>query len=198
MNYNNNFIDTLSNFEDDSLGELFINEEGLIKEDLQDAKLSSIYSRLFNDETHADDLMNNFSMELLDSILTDDFEFGILSSSDRIFDAYHEKYGIVAVNWLVKLFISNLFNLNIVLGVILIISRQKIGDIGYQGQMILLTASFKFKEDLQIQDAIIRCIENWESYELVTILNQLHPKEKWLEDYKLSVINELQSACPTT
>ena len=183
----------------EEFGEYILNDEGLIKEQTEGGsiKLSSIQKSVFEEDGAAANLMNNFSLELFDAILNNNFEFGVESGADKLFNIYHEKYGVLAVNWLMKLFITNLFHLNIILGILLLLSRQKLSDIGYQGQMMLISATYKFNNDLQIQEAIIRCIENWESFELIHILDELHPNEKWLNDYKLAVIEDLKLECHT-
>jgi hypothetical protein len=187
-------IETTTASKEFDYSDIFLSEDGLTDTKIENYKLSSI-ARAFDAED--DRLMNNFSFELFDAILNNKFEFGSESAADRLFNSYHNTYGVLAVNWLVKLFVSNIFNSKIVLGIILIISRQPFTDIGYQGQMILISATYQFKEDIEIQEAIIRCVENWETFEVIEILKRMHPSEKWLEDYKLGVIQEIEKLCHT-
>ena len=196
MNIDNEIRSSEWDFKDEEFGEFFIDNDGFLKDDATDVKLSSIQKRIIDDEILLENIINNFSIEIINAVISNNFESGLRSEADTVFNEYHQKYGVLAVNWLVKLFITNLFDPAVVLGIIIIISRQKLADIGYQGQMILISATYQFKEDLQIQEAIIRCIENWESYELINILDQLHPNQKWLVDYKDLVIEDLRQQCP--
>lgn len=181
------------NLENEEFGELFLDDAGVLKQEIQDYKLSSIQRRILDDDIVIESVVNNFSIELFEAILNRGFEFGMEIEADKVFNDYHNKYGVLATNWLIKLFISHILDSKIVLGILIIISRQKLSDIGYQGQMIAISSTYSFKDDIQIQEAVIRCIENWECYELVEILEQLHPNQEWLIEYKNSVIEYLRS-----
>lgn len=183
----------LPEYDDQTYGEVVINREGISSDEVfVDNKLSSIENRTFCDEIEQQADFVDFSFEMINAIKNNFIEIGYESEADKLFNSYHEKYGTIAFNWLIKLFIDNIFDTDVALGIILTLSRQKIKDIGYQGQLILITASYKFKGNIEIEEAIIRCIENWESHELVNILDQLHPTQDWLCKYKETVIKELK------
>jgi hypothetical protein len=175
---------------DPNLSDLYVSTDGITDASFQepDLKLKSLNERLIIDQ----EVKSDFKNEMLNILENLYFQFGERSDVEDVFKKYHDKYGIIAIDWLNKIFISNINNPKISLGIILLLSTLNAENVGSFGETMLLNALLTHN-DIEIQEAAIRTIENWHAIEFIDILRHKVFQAYWLDSYKESVIAELSS-----
>lgn len=179
------------------LSDYYITNDGIVEntvisnEELPlDYSLSALRNLFFNiDENKT--VKNDFINEMIFAINNFDFEFGIKSTLEDVFNKYHNKFGVLCIEWLSKLLIKNIYDDKIVLGVMLLLSRLNPDDFGALGETMIFNALYVVN-NLEVKEAAIRVIEKWNAVELIETLKSINfEANHWLENYKLTVIQDL-------
>lgn len=178
------------------LSDLYITKNGIeensvitnnhFPSDFSLSALRDFFFSLDDNKTAKEDFMN----EILFTINNMEFEFGVKSTIETIFNKYHEKFGVLCVEWLSKLFIRNIYDSKVVLGIMLLLSRLNPNDFGALGETMIFNALFVV-DSLEVKEAAIRVIEKWDLIDMLETLATIHFEEEWLEEYKLSVIQDI-------
>jgi len=134
-------------------------------------------------------LKEEFTNNLINCLIEEDFEFGFKSRSELVIREQFSINALATRNWLNELFIENFHNEKILLGLLRIIGRFEEEIIFPQGQTMALAALVH--ESNEIKELGIRAFENWNSLNSLEVLRKISVESKWLQDYLTQVIEDL-------
>lgn len=134
---------------------------------------------------------DTYTNEFINLITNEDFELGYTSKSELLFTKLMNINLLAARNWLNSLFMDYYSNNSIIIGIIRLIGRYNPEEIYPQGQTMAL-ASLCSSSD-EIIEWGIRAFENWGGVDSIRILENTRIKTKWLDDYRLQVIKDIQT-----
>lgn len=134
-----------------------------------------------------------FEIELLDALKFGDSEDLSDSPADIAFDEFYREYGIAATETLNGLIVKNLHKPTKLVELLRVLSNVPYERIYSFGQSLLIgiIGLYKEKENLEITDLIIKCIENWRSSDFIEVLENLESKTGFLRLYKKKVLGQL-------
>jgi len=135
-------------------------------------------------------LKSQFTPRLLNLILESDFEYGIESEVDVFIRNQMKENSLATKSWLNDIFVENISNPVILVGILRIISRLSYYEVLPQGQ-IMATAALSHN-DVEVKECGVRAFENWGSLGSIKILENLHVSPPWLQEYIDQVIKDLR------
>jgi hypothetical protein len=167
----------------------------LFKNDLLNNNLS--YNFFFNNDKNIQKQKNEenekksniYKNKLLNSINSDEFEYGTASNSEILFKEMLKQDRLVAKDAIQKVWISNYSKMDILCGVLRIIAHIEYKELNPQN-IIIVTSAIAHKDE-EITECAIRCCENWENAEVLNILNNIKCTAEWLNDYLNHVKSEI-------
>ena len=137
------------------------------------------------------ELEQKFSKQFISHILEDDFEYGIDSKAHTMVKSQMKINSIVTKEWLNKIYVANIENPEILIGILRVIARfdkDEISPIGYT----IAGFSLNHKEEV-VQETAIRTFESWGGYSSLKILENITVSTKWIKEYLDGVIADLKS-----
>lgn len=131
---------------------------------------------------------------ILSSILeSESFESGIINPSENYFRKMMIVDKMAAMNGISKLYMDNLTlegrNVNILVGILHMISHLPYDEVYPQGQMLALCAISH--RNNEVAEYGIKCFENWEHKDGAKKLRTVKFSTSWLQDYADDVIRGL-------
>lgn len=141
-------------------------------------------------ETRLLKLKETFTPKLLDLILDSDFEYGIESPIDLFIQSQMQENRLATKSWLNSVFVENISNPIILIGILRVISRLSYYEVLPEGQMIALAALSH--KDTEVVECGVRAFENWGNLESLKILQSLSVTPSWLQDYIDKVVEYIR------
>ncbi|WP_379089945.1 hypothetical protein [Pedobacter sp. UC225_65] len=141
------------------------------------------------------DKRKKFEIEIMDLLGLTDSDDIMFTPADLAFEKFYSQYGIAATETLNGLIVKNLHKKNVLKDLLRILSNidyEKIYSFG-SSLLIGIIGIYKDNEDVEITDLIIKCIENWNTNELIDILQNIESKTGFLRVYKRKVLSRLES-----
>lgn len=136
-------------------------------------------------------LENNFIKRLIACILDENFEYGMESQAYLLVKAQMKINALATKNWINTIYIDNFHNSEILIGLLHIIARFDIDEIGSVGQTIAL-ASLSHEDEV-VQETAIRAFECWGGLKSLEILKHVSVSSIWIQDYLNGVISDLKA-----
>ncbi|OMD64650.1 hypothetical protein BSK62_16910 [Paenibacillus odorifer] len=127
---------------------------------------------------------------LLGLLQKETFETGFSNQSEVYVRTLLKEAKIETLIWLNDLFIENIDHPNILVGILHILSHLSIDEVGKIGFTIALAATTH--RAIEVKDYGIKVFENWRGRDSLKILKNLKYGEKWLQDYVMDLINEME------
>lgn len=143
-----------------------------------------------NKSTIDDKRVNQLKVELENMLKNDEFDVGYESKSSIYFKKIMEQNQIEAKEALQRCFVDNYSNAKIIYGTLSIISDIEYDDVYPVGQAIALGSGNHINDD--IKEATIRVFEHWCNEESLKLINNISFSDKWLDNYRLRVINDIR------
>jgi hypothetical protein len=135
-------------------------------------------------------LKSQFTPKLLNLILESDFEYGIESEVDVFVRNQMKENSLATKSWLNDIFVENISNPVILVGILRIMSRLSYYEVLPQGQVMAIAALSH--NDVEVKECGVRAFENWGSLDSIRILESLHVSPSWLQEYIDQVIKDLR------
>lgn len=132
-----------------------------------------------------------FKLKVLDLIKLNDFEYGYSSKSEEYVKNELIKNKIYIRDWINDLYIENISNSHILLSILRICGHLEYDDIKPQG--ITMAMGAFSHNDSAINEAGLRCFENWGEKSSLRILNNHSCKAQWLEEYRIAIIKDIEA-----
>ncbi len=116
---------------------------------------------------------------------------GYISDSQRLYSKIIDEFGtLVGEKLLSKLYLQYSNNKKFVISVLYLIGELDYKEI--EGFILGITAFALRHEDCEIQDLALQCFEKWDNKEYVETLKGLKFEVKYLEEYKQSIIDDIE------
>lgn len=147
------------------------------------------YENIFN-EARVDKLKKEYTGRLIRLLNDEYFEYGYENECDHL---VKEQMGINALatkEWLNTIFIENFDDPTIAIGILRLIARFDHDVISPHG--ITMVIAGLSHSDIEVRECCIRAVESWKSIQHLHILKSIETGEKWLNDYRDSVIKYIQ------
>lgn len=145
-------------------------------------------NKINNDRLAA--LQQRFSLEIVNTILEDDFEYGMDTQADTLVRKQMELNSVATKSWLNALFLDNYSTPSIVIGILRIIARIDYLTIKPEGPTMALAALGHC--DTQVKECGVRAFESWSSKESLEVLENTQVKSGWLQEYISQVVDDLR------
>lgn len=137
------------------------------------------------------EIINQYKQEILNIVINDTFENGLLSQSEVYINNRHSNNGIIFIkDALMELYIDNLNDSKILIGLLIMIGSLSFQEAKPQGQTMAL--GLLQNKDLSVRDRAIQVFEKWNSKEGIPILKSLSCDRVWLQRYVDKVISYLE------
>lgn len=133
---------------------------------------------------------DKMTQEFLQIVANDYFESGYTSISESYVSRAIEEDPVLTRDWISKLFLNNIQNEHVVIGILHILSHLDYDQVYPQAQ-IMAIAGLSHKS-AEIREYAIKAFENWANPDSVSILKAINCPEKWLQEYLLQVIADLE------
>ncbi|AQQ72573.1 hypothetical protein SMSP2_02963 [Limihaloglobus sulfuriphilus] len=130
-----------------------------------------------------------FTATLLQLIHDEIFEYGTLNSADS-FVRESLKSNKFVKEWINEIFLKHFSNIEIITGILKIISHITYSDIYPTGQTMAIAALSH--KDIEVKECGIRAFENWDAIDSIDLLKKVDCQEEWLVDYLEEVISYLE------
>lgn len=131
--------------------------------------------------------------EILDIFRYQHFESGYNSLADNYVKNFMEKYGEESFwVWFLSIYNENKNWRYISISILQVLSHMEYDRVGIFGEILLNEIYKHNNNDLEVKDLIIRTCENWGAESCLCILHQIACDQKWLEEYRLNVIKDLE------
>jgi len=134
---------------------------------------------------------SEFEQLFIRSIAHSDFDLGYSSEAEQLLLSLLERCGPYVREWINHLFLQLLDKPNDATAMLRIISHLDYDSIYPQGTTMAVAAMMH--ADPLVQEAAVRCFENWQDQSCVTILQSLNIREDWLKSYVEEVIQDLSA-----
>jgi len=131
-----------------------------------------------------------FTKELIALVVDTDFEYGIDSKVDIFVRSQMQRNTTKVKLWLSEIFIANLHNVTVMLGILRIIACFDYTKIFPEGQTIALAALFH--KNVEVQECSVRAFESWGTVESLRVLEDLKVSTHWLQEYIDAVVSDLR------
>lgn len=138
-----------------------------------------------------DEIVNIYINAILSVIMSDEFEDGEISNSERYMKnnmTLQTKDYILDA--LMKIYIDKYNDEHVMLGVMEMISCVKYEDVEPNGQIMVL--GLLQHKNIYLRDRAIQVYEQWNSKKGIRVLKTLKCDQKWLQDYVDKVIEYLE------
>lgn len=138
-----------------------------------------------------DEIVNIYINAILSVIVSDEFEDGEISNSERYMKnnmTLETKDYILDA--LMKIYMDRYNDEHVLLGVMEMVSCMKYEDVEPKGQIMAL--GLLQHENIYLRDRAIQVYEQWNSKKGITVLKTLKCDQKWLQDYLDKVIEYLE------
>ena len=133
---------------------------------------------------------NKFTEELMSLILHEDFEYGIDTRADAFVRRYMALNAPTTKDWLGRIYIDNVSNIPVLIGLLRIVARLDYQEIKPPGQLIAIAALSH--SNIEVQECGVRAFESWEAIDSLEILENLKVSTKWLQEYINEVVSDLK------
>ena len=131
-----------------------------------------------------------FTEELISFILYEDFEYGIDTNADVFVRRHMALDAIITKDWLGTIYVENMSNIPVLIGLLRIVARLDYQQIKPLGQLIAMAALNH--DDIEVQECGVRAFESWEAIDSLNLLERLKVSPKWLQDYINEVASDLR------
>ena len=136
------------------------------------------------------ELRRLFTKDLVDSILEEDFEYGIETQADRLVREKMRQNRLATKAWLNRVFLDHFSNVSVLLGVLRIAARLDYWEVYPEGQTMALAALSHWS--VLVQECGVRAFESWETSDSLDILENVNTSERWLQAYVDEVVTDLR------
>ncbi len=133
-----------------------------------------------------------FTATLIRLILESDFEFGYYSAVDKFIDQRLIENTSITKEWLNSIFVKNINNITITLGLLRAIAHIDYNLIMPEGQTMAMAALAH--KNPEVRECGIRVFENWNNFESLDILRNCKCEEDWLSEYLKQVIKDIEAS----
>ncbi|RPK28356.1 hypothetical protein [Paenibacillus xylanexedens] len=127
---------------------------------------------------------------LLGMLRHETFETGYSTQSEDYVRSLHKEDRNETLMWLNDIFIKQINDPTILVGILHILSHFDYKEVSPIGQTIAIAATAH--ENIEVKDYGIKAFENWGGIESLRLLKALHYSEKWLQNYVDAVITDLE------
>lgn len=127
--------------------------------------------------------------QLIASIRTEEFEFGVLSNAETIVERELKRNGLETRNWLNQLFVTYFGDTRVLIGLLHLIGRFKEFEMHPQGLTMAL-AALSHKDD-EVKELAVRAFEHWASPQSLEALQHVRVGTPWLQNYIDEVVEDL-------
>lgn len=136
-------------------------------------------------------IIKQYKNEILNMIHNDFFEDGMISNSERYMnDLYTTETKDYIKEALMELYVDNLNNVHVLIGILVMISSVPYDDITPQGQ--IMSMGLLQNKFLEVRDKSIQAFERWNSKKGIPVLQSLNCDKKWMQKYVDKVILYLE------
>jgi hypothetical protein len=149
-----------------SVDENFVNEERLIQ------------------------LKKRYTRELIALIMDEDFEYGFDTKADVLVRSQMQINAWATKSWLNWIFLENLSNIPVLLGVLRVIARFDYSEVCPEGQTMAGMALSH--ENVEVKECGVRAFESWGTVESLKELEKLKVSTQWLQEYIDEVVSDLR------
>ncbi len=162
-----------------------------VLEDIIDLSNSSTYEweNILN-KRRLRQFKENYTKELLWIISEQDFEYGFDSSADLFVRGLMEQNEVVTKEWLNSVYIAQFHDIDVVIGLLQVISHLQYFEIYPQGPTMALAALSHANSE--VRECGIRAFENWGTIESLKVLRNVECPESWMQEYISQVIHDLE------
>ena len=165
------------------------NTRNVSKDELMEPS-SSVSSQIELNNYWTFEANRKFNDTLLLIIREQDFEYGYLSAADKYFQESIKQNGFIVCEWLNRLFVARFSDHIAIIGILRIVSHMDYSMISPYGPTMALAALSHIH--YEVRECGIRAFENWERKEHIELLENTKCAEKWLDDYRKQVIEDLK------
>ena len=164
---------------------------GPVLEDIIDLSNSSTYEweNILN-KRRLRQFKENYTKELLWIISEQDFEYGFDSSADLFVRGLMEQNDVVTKEWLNSVYIAQFHDIDVVIGLLQVISHLQYFEIYPQGPTMALAALSHANSE--VRECGIRAFESWGTIESLKVLRNVECPESWMQEYLSQVIHDLE------
>lgn len=128
-----------------------------------------------------------FKEKFLSIIENEYFESGVISESETFLRELFKKNPKKTKQYLIELFLDNLNNQEIIVGILRVIPRFD-KFLTFPEAKVFVSHALLCYDDNEIQDLGLMAIEIWELDESIDILKNINFKENYLNRYKEQII----------
>ena len=128
-----------------------------------------------------------------ENISSDEFSVGYEPKSSFVFKKLLNENKEATLNALQRLAMDFYHDEDISYGIVSLLSYLDYKEIYPVGQCIAL--SFGSYPNLAVKEALIRAFESWCNNDSLRFINKMRFEEEWLEDYRLTVISDIEEFC---
>lgn len=133
-----------------------------------------------------------YTNELIQLIKTEDFEYGFISESQELILKLMRKNKFALMEFLSDILTQNFNSPQIVLGIIRCLGALDNEEITKTAYTIVATC-INYR-NIEVQDASVRALESWGTFEALELLRLIKVEPDWLKEYVHSVINGLTNS----
>ena len=130
-------------------------------------------------------------IDLINIVLNDSFEAGVISQSENYIDRYANKENIEYIREAAnELYLENFSDPHILTGLLIMMGSLSYNDAYPQGQTMAL--GLLQHECITVRDRAIQVFERWNSKKGINVLKSLRCDRVWLQKYVDKVIQYLE------
>lgn len=134
---------------------------------------------------------NKCYSKLINILQWQDMEYGCISEAEEYINSIKSGNLVAFYNWLNKVFIRNLHNPHVTLGILYAISHMPYEEVYPNGPLMAMTVMSH--NNIEIREAAIRVFEQWDNKDQVSYLKSIRIEEKWLDEYLKKVISNIEN-----
>lgn len=136
-------------------------------------------------------VVKQYKIDLINIVLNDSFEAGVISQSENYIDRYANKENIEYIREAAnELYLENFSDPHILTGLLIMMGSLSYNDAYPQGQTMAL--GLLQHECITVRDRAIQVFERWNSKKGINVLKSLHCDRVWLQKYVDKVIQYLE------
>lgn len=134
--------------------------------------------------------LRQFTGRLIQLTRESSFEYGFENELDQFLREQLAQNAAVTREWLNEVFIENLDDVAVTVGLLRAIAHLSYDEVRPQGPTMAIAALSH--KDVQVRECGIRAFENWESLESLKVLETIECQDTWLQDYAARVVADLR------
>jgi hypothetical protein len=143
-----------------------------------------------NEQQRLNDFNAKYTPLFLKCLKDQDFEYGFTSLADKLFEECINADNLIAKKWLNNLFIKYYSEKYVLVGILQVLAHIDYEKIVPEGPTMALAALSNI--NAEVRECGIRAIESWGNIESIGLLENTKCPERWLDEYRIQVIEDLK------